>query len=330
MSKTKENKMEITVKTPEEINNLSEFELDKYVNDCSVRILEKISDSEEKIKEAEDKANQAKYMAAYGAKEHLMNFFTGGNYTRDKKATVTAEGLVKTNEAISEMNDLLQEIIGFVCLSLHFAQKMNESINHMIEVGFTGRDGQFHELTEGSKKIARKVLQESYKYAQNQIEFELRHKQQDEKIQTNFMLASDNKSRLNEKDILDKEQSEKIYSLSNENKEQNKRISELHTSISEKDKIDAEQTKRLEELVALIDNKDLVDRKQEEAISKNMEAIQVLAEYIKQKDILDKEQSEEIKRLNNTSSRKLCITAIVISSCSIICSIVSIILKFIM
>ncbi len=294
MSKKKINTMEIAIKTSEELNNLSETELDKYVQECSVKILEKISISEEKIKKAEYRANEAKNMAAHGAKEHLKNFFTGGNYTRDKKANATAEGLVKTNEAIAEMNDLMQEIIGFVCLSLRFAQKMNESINHMIEVGFTGRDGQFHELTEDSKKIARKVLQESSKYAQTQIENELRHKQQDEKIKTISELATDNESRLNKKDI-----------------------------------IDAEQTKRLEELGAILDNKDLVDQRQEEAINKNTEAIKVLFEYTKQKDILDKEQSEEIENIKKTSSKRFSLISIIISSVAIIFSIVNIILFFI-
>lgn len=141
--------------------------------------------------------------------------------------------------------------------------------------------------------------------------------------------VKENASRLNEKDELDKEQSEKISSLVNESKEQNKKLSDIHDSLSEKEKIDAEQTQRLEELGALLENKNTVDAKQEEAITANAEAIKVLFEYTKQKDILDKQQTEEIEILRNSSQRKLCIFAISISIVAIICSIGSIVLHFI-
>ena len=86
----------------------------------------------------------------------------------------------------------------------------------------------------------------------------------------------------------------------------------------------------MEELGALLSNKDLVDQKQEEAITKNSDAINVLFEYTKQKDILDKEQSEEIERIKKFSLKKLCIAAIIISSCALICSIAGILLEFIL
>ena len=86
----------------------------------------------------------------------------------------------------------------------------------------------------------------------------------------------------------------------------------------------------MEELGTLLSNKDLVDQKQEEAITKNSEAIKVLFEYAKQKDIHDKEQSQEIERIKKFSSKKLCIAAIIISSCALICSIAGILLEFIL
>ena len=196
----------------------------------------------------------------------------------------------------------------------------------MIEVGFTGRDGQFHELTESSKKIARKVIEESARYARNQIETDLKHKQQDEKIELISALVSDNEARLNKKDVVDNEQTKRIESLSSENKRQNKKITQLHESLSEKEKIDNEQTYRLEELTSLLDNKGLIDQKQEEAISKNAEAIKLLFEYTKQKDALDKKQSADIERIKMISQRKLCIAAIIISSVALVCSIINFIL----
>lgn len=116
----------------------------------------------------------------------------------------------------------------------------------------------------------------------------------------------------------------------------NQKLSEIHETLSEKDRIDTEQTQRLEELGALLENKDSVDQKQEEAISanknaiaKNAEAIKVLFEYIKQKDVLDKEQSAKIEAIKKISNRKLCVIAIVVSVISFAVSITSIILGFI-
>ena len=146
-----------------------------------------------------------------------------------------------------------------------------------------------------------------------------------------------------QKDILDKEQSAKIDLLTNENKEQNRKLSNIHASLTRKEQIDVEQSQRLEEIKKLLDSKGLLDQRQEESINKNTEAIKVLFEYTKQKDIFDKEQSEKIDFLSNKnedqleqikimqlSYKKLYTTAIVISVCAFACSIVSIILKFIL
>ena len=51
---------ELVVKTPDEIKKLSESELDKYVHDCSVGIMEKIVESDAKIQAAKGKADIAK------------------------------------------------------------------------------------------------------------------------------------------------------------------------------------------------------------------------------------------------------------------------------
>lgn len=119
------------------------------------------------------------------------------------------------------------------------------------------------------------------------------------------------------------------------------KVEENVTRLDEKDTIDKEQSERLEELGRLLDSKDLLDQKQEEEINKNAKAIQVLFEYTKQKDILDKEQSERIDSLTNekkecleqveiikSSAKKFCITAIIISVCVLVCSVASIIMKF--
>lgn len=115
------------------------------------------------------------------------------------------------------------------------------------------------------------------------------------------------KSRLDEKDNLDSEQTE--------------RIAENKRHLEEKDKVDAEQSQRLEELGALLTNKDLIDQKQEETIRKHDEALQILNQYMKQKDELDKKQSDQIqKALGIKNGNLFGIVLIVISCISLVIS----------
>ena len=178
---------------------------------------------------------------------------------------------------------------------LSFAQAMSKHMSALIVKGFENSDGEFIKLSSDSEEQAMYIVQQAETFAKNQLEVEMKQEVQDSKIENLADKVSKTENRLDEKDV-----------------------------------IDAEQTKHLEELGTLLNNKDLVDQKQEEAISKNTEAIKVLFEYTKQKDILDKEQSEEIEKIKATSSKKLSVIAIIISSLAIIGSIVNIIFKFVM
>ena len=199
---------------------------------------------------------------------------------------------------------------------MSFAQAMSKHMSALIVKGFENSDGEFIKLSSDSEEQAMYIVQQAETFAKNQLEVEMKQEVQDSKIENLADKVSKTENRLNEKDILDSEQSANIAV----NKKR----------LDEKDVIDAEQTKHLEELGTLLNNKDLVDQKQEEAISKNTEAIKVLFEYTKQKDILEKEQSEEIEKVKATSSKKLSVIAIIISSLAIIGSIVNIIFKFVM
>ncbi len=172
---------------------------------------------------------------------------------------------------------------------------MSKHMSALIVKGFENSDGEFIKLSSDSEEQTMYIVQQAGTFAKNQLEVEMKQEVQDSKIEN----------------LADK-------------------VSKIENRLNEKDVIAAEQTKHLEELGAILNNKDLVDQKQEEAISKNIEAIKVLFEYTKQKDILDKEQSEEIEKIKATSSKKLSVIAIIISSLAIIGSIVNIIFKFVM
>lgn len=267
--------------SPKKLGQMSQKELEKFAEEKSKIILEKIELSTQKILDAKDAAEAAK------------NMKTGFFGKTKKKANATADAVIITNEAVAEMNELLQESIRFTCLSLSFAQAMSKHMSALIVNGFKNRDGEFVKLSADSEEQALYIVQQAEAFAKNQLEVEMKQAAQDSKIGTLADKVSSNESRLNEKD-----------------------------------KIDAEQTQRLEELGAMLNNKDLVDQKQEEAIKKNEKSIKILFDYTKQKDILDKEQSKEIEILQNSSSKKLCIVSIAISTCAFILSIVSIVMKF--
>lgn len=286
------------------LEKMSSSELEAYAEEKSKFILEKIELSTQRI-------NGARVSAKYAA-----NMKSGLFGKTKRKADATANAVIATNEAVAEMNELLQESIRFTCLSLSFAQAMSKHMSALIVNGFKTRDGDFIKLSSDSEEQATYIVQQAEAFAKNQLEVEMKQEAQASKIENLADKVSENENRLNEKDNLDSKQS--AYIAANRKR------------LDEKDIIDAEQSKRLEELGAILNNKDLVDQKQEEAISKNTEAIKVLFEYTKQKDILDKEQSEEIEKIKATSSKKLSVIAIIISSLAIIGSIVNIIFKFIM
>lgn len=287
-----------------ELEKMTPSQLEIFAEDKSKSILEKIEESTKKINDAKDKAKKAS--------EKKCGWF---GKTKEK-VDANAKAIIATNEAIREMNELLQESIIFSCLSISFAQAMSKHMSALIVKGFENRDGEFIKLSSDSEKQAMYIVQQAEAFAKNQLEVEMKQASQDSKIENLADKVSENENRLNEKDNLDSEQSADIAA-------NRKRL-------DEKDIIDAEQSKRLEELGAILNNKDLVDQKQEEAISKNTEAIKVLFEYTKQKDILDKEQNEEIEKIKTTSSKKLSVITIIISSIALIVSVVNILLRFVM
>jgi len=285
------------------LKTMSQSQLEIFAEEKSKFILEKIELSTQKITDAKDAAKNA------------ANMRSGWFGKTRKKADATADAVIATNEAVAEMNELLQESIRFTCLSLDFAQAMSKHISALIVKGFENRDGEFIKLSSDSEEQALYIVEQADAFAKNQLKVEMKQAKQDSKINNLANKVAENENRLNEKDTLDSAQSAAIAN----NKKR----------LDEKDEIDEEQTQRLEKLESLLTQKDVVDQKQEEAIVKNAEAIKVLFEYTKQKDILDKEQSEEIEKIKKASNRKLCIFTIILSAFALICGAISIALQFV-
>lgn len=268
---------ELTV-TESKLQKMSQKELENFAEEKSKLILEKIESSTQKIAEAKEQAEIASNMS-------------GGWFGRTRrKADATADAVIATNEAVAEMNALLQESIRFTCVSIGFAQAMSKHISALMVKGFETSNGEYMKLSSDSKEQAMYIIQQADAFAKNQLEVETKQAKQDEKIDII-------NKKLEEKDSLDDLQS--------------KQIGQLSDRMNDKDEIDAEQSKRLEELSVLLANKDLVDQKQEEALN-------LLFEYTKQKDILDKKQSEDIEKLLKRKNSSLVIISFILSLLSFI------------
>ena len=180
------------------LEKMSPSQLESFAEEKSKFILEKIELSTQKITDAKKAAKDA------------ANMKSGWFGKTKKKADATADAVIATNEAIGEMNELLQESIRFTCLSLSFAQAMSKHMSALIVKGFENRDGEFIKLSSDSEEQAMYIVQQAEAFAKNQLEVEMKQASQDSKIENLADKVSEDENRLNEKDNLDSEQSADI------------------------------------------------------------------------------------------------------------------------
>ena len=173
------------------LEKMSPSQLESFAEEKSKFILEKIELSTQKITDAKEAAEDA------------ANMKSGWFGKTKKKADATADAVIATNEAIGEMNELLQESIRFTCLSLSFAQAMSKHMSALIVKGFENRDGEFIKLSSDSEEQAMYIVQQAEAFAKNQLEVEMKQASQDSKIENLADKVSENENRLNEKDNLD-------------------------------------------------------------------------------------------------------------------------------
>ena len=147
--------------------NCSEEDFDKLVENESVTFAERIIASQERIANANEHLRKAEEI-----KKKKLEF--------NKSIKMNDEQIQASKElaaAQTETLKLIQSTVSAICVSVKFSQKMEASIANMIETGFTARDGQFRTLDENSKKIAKKVITEARRYAENAILAEKKEKE---------------------------------------------------------------------------------------------------------------------------------------------------------
>jgi hypothetical protein len=236
-------------------------ELQKLAENKSGEILQRINATTKRIMEAKQEADLAKALKS------------GWFGKTRKKVDATANAVVITNEALSEMNNLLQESIKFTCSSIQFAQVMHKTMAFMMVNGFNDTNGQIIQLSSDSNEAVQLILDEAEDFVTKQLAVE---KKQEEMHR-----------RLDEKDKIDEKQNQRLEKLKTIFENEREKVNKI---FEEKNKVDKEQSERLEDLQKLLAEKDQIDEKQEKEIC-------LLVDYTKQKDVLDKEQSENIQKI---------------------------------
>jgi hypothetical protein len=116
-------KKELSV-TLKDIEKMTPNKVDELVSKKTKEILVNIQNCTNKIQKAKKAAKYAESMETGG--------LIGRGERTAAKATATAEALMNTNEAVSELSNIVKESIAFTCLSMAFAQKMTDSIAQMM------------------------------------------------------------------------------------------------------------------------------------------------------------------------------------------------------
>jgi hypothetical protein len=133
-------------------------ELQEIAEKSATSILQKIKEREKSIAEAKSEAQLAA--------DIKTGFWRIGN--TDEKLDATANALVKTNAALAEMNDLIQESIKFTCTSLQFAQVMHKTMAHLMVTGFKDANGNIQNLAGESKEFVQLILDEAEDFVSKQ------------------------------------------------------------------------------------------------------------------------------------------------------------------
>ena len=163
-------------------------------------ILAMLERQQEKIDNAKSLANRAKDIEKddtfWNSVKQNTTFGLAGVDIQEERAKRTVNALIATNEAMAEMNKVLQGIVALTCCSTLYAKIMIESMGGILTEGFVNVAGQRQQLSESQKKLVEQLLFTTKQHAMKDME-------QDEKINQLFEFLA-------KKDEIDLEQSEQI------------------------------------------------------------------------------------------------------------------------
>lgn len=142
-----------------QIQGKSSDEIDKIVKQESYNIIETINALSQKIEKANQLSKQAE-----NAKSDLKNLFTLGRLgesATDKRSKINTQAIILQNEAITEMNNMIQATVALILVSGNYAKRFIEQLSLIIKNAFLKKDGQTIEITEQIKDTVNLIMQQA-------------------------------------------------------------------------------------------------------------------------------------------------------------------------
>ena len=253
---------EILIKPENLPINISDKALLIEASDKAVEIFKHIKKVSERIQEAKQDSEHAKKMES------------GWFGKTGKKTDATATALVKTNEAIVEMNDLIQEAVKFSCRSVEYSTVMIQAMSQLIANGFKNSNGEIIKLNQSGEEFANIILSQADEFTNKHLEIKRLQEQQQKNVVDLKNHSDTNDEKLaSEISRLEKESHKKDAELSDEihqkttlilNKSDendalhDQQIGELHEKTSEvlfqSDANDLKHDQQIKELFDLVKN----------------------------------------------------------------------------
>lgn len=241
----KENEVEVLQK---QVATLKPEDLKVLAEHKATEILSNIQRVSSKIDEAKDLTRQADNVKG------SWNPF--GESKADKRSKLNTQTNAMQNEAMAEMNTLIQESIKLTTISYGFAQAMTQTIAAMLENGFKNKDGDIQQLHGVAKEQALSILDEAQRFVKHQQEYETRQEKQEEQISALQSGIAEHKQEYEKRQEKQEQdistQGEKIQELQEQLESKRTKIKELESTLEAKRLIDENQEAAINALQAQI------------------------------------------------------------------------------
>ena len=257
-----------------QVATLKPEDLKVLVEEKAVEIFSNIQRVSSKIDEAKDLTRRADNVKG------SWNPF--GESKAEKRSKLNTQVNTMQNEAMAEMNTLIQESTKLTTISYGFAQAMTQTIAAMLENGFKDKDGDIQQLHGVAKEQALVMLDEANKFVKHQQEYEERQEKQEEYIVALESGIAEHKEEYEKRQVQQENQIFALQSGINEYKEEfigHKKAYEIRQEEQEQDiatqgqkiqelqkQLESKRTK-IKELESALDSKKLIDEDQEAKIN---------------------------------------------------------------
>lgn len=194
-----------------ELANKSESDIAKYAKDMANKIFVRINELTKSIDEAKALSKQAE-----NVKSDWRPKIFGGKSATDKRSKLNARVNTQQNEALSEMNDLIQGCIALTQCSILFAKHMVEEMSIIMVKGFKDKDGDTIRLSDSTKEQAQILLTQAQSGLERQRKIESNASaisQNKESISQNKSVISQNRQIIDENRKLIEQNQELIKEL---------------------------------------------------------------------------------------------------------------------